>query len=53
MLFGDAYTCITIIDPQDEAFSLYKYIHQGCPLAPSLYVLAAEGFGYLLVDTIS
>ncbi|XP_059064447.1 uncharacterized protein LOC131856617 [Cryptomeria japonica] len=52
MLFRDASTCITINGRQSEAFGLFRSIHQGCPLAPALYVLAAEGFGYLHANAI-
>ena len=53
MLFGDAYSCITINHPRYENFDLCKSIHHGCPLAPSLFLLVAEGFGYLFFITIS
>ncbi|XP_059073550.1 uncharacterized protein LOC131874275 [Cryptomeria japonica] len=52
MLFGDASACITINGQKSKAFGLFRSICQGCPLAPSLYVLAAEGFGYLLANAI-
>ena len=53
MLFGDANACITINNSQSEAFGIFRFIRQGCPLAPTLYVLAAEGFGYLLAHFVS
>ena len=53
MLFGDANGCITINNSSSEAFGLFRSIRQGCPLALALYVLAMEGFGYLLVHSIS
>ena len=52
-LFGDANACITINSSQFEAFELFQSICQGCPLAPTLYVLVVEGFGYLLAHSIS
>ena len=53
MLFGDVNACITINSSQSEAFGLFHSIWQGCPLALASYVLAAEGFGYLLAHSIS
>ena len=53
MLFGDANACITINNSQSEAFGLFRSIRQGFRLAPALYVLAAEGFGYLLAHSVS
>ena len=53
MLFGDAFACITINGRQSQAFGIYCSIRQGCPLAPSLYVLATEGFRYFLAKAIS
>jgi hypothetical protein len=53
MLFGDASACITINGAQSDTFGLFRSIRQGCPLAPALYVLAAEGFGYLLANSVS
>ena len=53
MLFGDANACITINNSSSEAFGLFHSIRQGCPMASALYVLATEGFGYLLVPSIS
>ena len=53
MLFGDVNACITINNLQSEAFGLFRSIRKGCPLAPALYVLAAEGFGYLLAHSVS
>ena len=53
MFFSDANACITINNLQSEAFGLFRSIRQGCPLAPALYVLAVEGFGYLLAHSIS
>ncbi|XP_059064547.1 uncharacterized protein LOC131856688 [Cryptomeria japonica] len=53
MLFADASTCITINGRQSSAFGLFRSIWQGCPLAPSLYVLTAERFGYLLANVAS
>ena len=53
MLFGDATSCITINNSQSEAFGLFRSIRQGFLLAPVLYVLAAEGFGYLLAHSVS
>ncbi|KAH9294882.1 hypothetical protein KI387_038470 [Taxus chinensis] len=50
MLFQDAGACITINGQQSEWFSLHRSIRQGCPLAPSLYVIAAEGLSYLLAN---
>lgn len=32
---------------------IYRSIRQGFPLAPTLYVLTAEGFGYLLAHSVS
>lgn len=52
MLFGNASTCITINDQQSKDFNLYRSIYQGFPLAPSLYVLVAKGFVYLLANNI-
>ncbi|XP_059073690.1 uncharacterized protein LOC131874367 [Cryptomeria japonica] len=51
MLFADASACITINGRQSSAFGLFRSIQQGCPLAPSLYVLAAEGFGISLPNS--
>lgn len=53
MLFGDANACITINNSQSEAFGLFYSIKKGFPLAPTLYVLAAQGFGYLLAHSVS
>lgn len=53
MLFGHASAFITINGWQSQTFGLFCPIYQGCPLAPSLYVIAAEGFGYLLANAIS
>ena len=50
-IHGDA--CISINNSQSEAFGLFRSIRQGFPLAPTLYVLAAEGFGYLLAHSVS
>ena len=52
MFFGDANACITMSSSQSEAFGLFRSIRQGCPLALALYVLVAEGFGYLLAHSI-
>ena len=53
MVFGDANACITINNSQSEAFGHFCSIRQGFPLASTLYVLATEGFGYLLAHSIS
>ena len=53
MLFGDANACITINNLQFGDFGLFHSIKQGCPLALVIYVLPAEGFGYLLAHSIS
>ena len=53
MLFGDASAYNSINGRQSQAFGIHHSIHQGYPLAPSLYVLAAKGFGYLLANAIS
>ena len=53
ILFGDASTYITINGRKFEVFGLFRSIRQGFPLSPSLYVLVAKGFGYLLVNFIS
>lgn len=53
MLFRDASDCITINGQQSKAFGLFRSIHQGYPLAPALYVLAAKGFGYLHANAIT
>lgn len=53
ILFGDANACITISNSQSGAFGIFHSIRQGFPLAPSLYVLVVEGFGYLLAHSIS
>lgn len=53
MVFAKASSCITINDCQSKTSGLFCSIHQGCPLTPSLYVLAGEGFGYLLAHSIS
>ena len=53
MLFDDANAYITINNSQFEAFGFFWSIRLGCPLAPALYVLVAEGFGYLLPHSIS
>ena len=47
ILFWDAFTCISINGLQSNAFGIFRSIRQGFPLAPSLYVLATNGFGYL------
>ena len=49
----DANAWSTINNSQSEAFSLFCSIRQGFHLAPTLYVLVAEGFGYLLAHFVS
>ena len=53
MLFVDAYACIMINNSQSESFGLFHSIRKGFPLALALYVLATEGFGYLLAHSVS
>ncbi|XP_059073092.1 uncharacterized protein LOC131873930 [Cryptomeria japonica] len=53
MFFAEASACITINGCQSHTFGLFHSTRQGCSLAPSLYVLAAEGFGYLLAHSTS
>lgn len=53
MLFVDAFVCITINGCQSSSFELFRSIRQGCSLAPLLYVLAVERFGYLLANAVS
>ncbi|KAH9294735.1 hypothetical protein KI387_038323, partial [Taxus chinensis] len=43
-----AFAQISINGLSSEPFGIFQSIRQGCPLAPALYVMAAEGFGYLL-----
>lgn len=52
MLFGDANACITINNLQSKAFLLFHSVKQGFHLAPQFYVLAIEGFGYLLANSV-
>lgn len=53
MLFADASSYITINGRQSSAFGLFFSIRQGYPLARSLYLLAAKGFGYLQANATS
>lgn len=53
MLFLDTSACITINCCRYFSFGLFRSIWKGCLLAPSLYVLVVEGFGYLLVNVVS
>jgi len=47
MLFRDAFTILSMNYVQLKT-NLACSIHQGCTLAPSLFVLTTEAFGYLL-----
>lgn len=48
IIFGDAFACIIINGSHSLSFDLHRSIRQGFPLAPSLYVLAVEGFRYFV-----
>lgn len=52
MLFPDASAILTINQTQLQSFKLSHSIHEGFPLAPSLYILALEGFGYILAHRV-
>ena len=53
MFFGDANAYMTINNSQSKAFGIFCSIRKGFPLALPLYVLAIEGFGYLLAHCVS
>lgn len=51
VLLKDASTQLDINGSITEAFNLGRSIRQGCPLAPSLFVIAADAIFYLLRDS--
>lgn len=48
MLFWDASIVLTMNGSQFESIPLSRSMHQGFPLAPSLFILVMEAFSYLL-----
>jgi hypothetical protein len=44
----DANARLVVYGTLSPQFPLQKSIHQGCPLAPFLYVLSVDALGYLL-----
>lgn len=53
ILFGNARAKIIVNGELTEAFSLSKSIRQGCPLAPLLYAIAADGLNWIIKDRIN
>ena len=51
ILFKDSNTCIEINGEISESIPLGRSIRQGCPLAPALYVIAADAMNYILKST--
>ena len=51
ILFKDSNTCIEINGETSESIPLGRSIRQGCPLAPALYVIAADAMNYILKST--
>ena len=50
LLFG-AKATVEINGVRSEFFSLTRSIRQGCPLSPSLFVIASDDLHYLLRDS--
>jgi len=48
MLFRYASVILTMNNAQSQSILLARSVQQGCPLAPSLFILATEAFSYLL-----
>lgn len=52
LLYRDVVAVLTINNTHSLAIGIFCSVRQGCPLAPSLYVLAAETFGYQLAQKV-
>ena len=53
ILFREASEVLTMNGSQSQSISLALLVHQGCSLAPSLFILAVEAFSYLLMHQAS
>ena len=51
-LFGNAKAKVICNGELTEAITLTKSIRQGCPLAPLLYAIAADGLNWLIKDKV-
>ena len=50
VLLSDAYAQVEVNNVLLAPFSIGRSIRQGCPLAPSLFVIASEALYYILRD---
>ena len=50
VLLSDASAQVEVNGVLSAPFSLGRSIRQGCPLAPSLFVIASEALFYILID---
>jgi len=47
-LYMDSWCTVGINNSQSQPFPLTRSIHQGCPIAPFLYLFIVDSLGYLL-----
>ena len=47
-LFGNARTRVNVNGELTPTFDIHRSIRQGCPIAPLLYAIAADGFSFLV-----